>query len=247
MFLTLPAAYRDQLDAVQKIRGQHEALSLDLARAEFAITAAIVRSLFGTLAARLLVDFREDVHGNHTIEALVLLDDSANPLWFNSESRYDCWDYPGADAVSDDRGRPLVTLDGPVVDKITGHLEDGYEAYGGVSGPLDATSDKYFPDAENLLVLDIAAALDQPATTATDPPAADSAHPVTVSVARTDTPTFQLTAIGRTPEQAREALIAAWRKHAAATGEDPDYVSWDYLRVITGPIGAAFRDDDPMT
>lgn len=67
-----------------------------------------------------------------------------------------------------------------------------------------------------------------------------------VSIATTDTSHFSWTAIGATPDEAREALLDGWRAHAEEYGCDPEYVTADSINVITGPVGQAWRDQSPL-
>ncbi len=69
----------------------------------------------------------------------------------------------------------------------------------------------------------------------------------TISVATASTRHWDFMAIGVDEQDARAALMHAWRLHAADTGADPDHLSevGGDINVVTAPIGQAFRDGSP--
>ncbi len=66
----------------------------------------------------------------------------------------------------------------------------------------------------------------------------------TISIATARAGHFEFLATGATPSGAVDALMAAWNTHAARTGADPQYLRRGNARVVTGPVGAAFRVPD---
>lgn len=158
MILHMPATDPAETAALEATRDAYTTAGRDLGNAELAAAARLVRKLMGEHSAELLVS-RDARDGAADITLLVLLDTNRNPLWFNTESRYDCWDYPGAAAISDDHGRPVTDMERDVVYTIEHHLEDAYAAFPGTSGALaeDPLSQRF--NEKVLLVLDIDDAL----------------------------------------------------------------------------------------
>lgn len=68
----------------------------------------------------------------------------------------------------------------------------------------------------------------------------------TVFVATVATSHFDFMAVGASRAEAIEALLDAWREHAALTGADPEYVTEEDVNVVHGPWGQAFRDGSPF-
>lgn len=162
MILALPPHDLPDVNALSVARADYARAGEALRRAELTMAARTVRKLW-TRAARVLVDKDVNDREETDISLLVILDPDGELLWFNQNSRrVDCFDYPGAEVMSDDRGRPSVDLDEEVVKEIEEHLVAAYDAAGGASGALAPTSDDYFSSDRNLLALDIAAALTEP-------------------------------------------------------------------------------------
>jgi len=75
-------------------------------------------------------------------------------------------------------------------------------------------------------------------------PAAPGGSPP-IALAEINTGNFTFHAFGATPEQARDALTAAWFQHVADTGAERDGFPHEDINVITGGYGHTFRDGSP--
>lgn len=147
---TLPAPDADADNYRKELRDKALAAENDLADAEFAAAARIIRALWGEQAAELLAG-RDDNSG--TMTPLVLLDHEGKTLWFNCHDRHDLWVYPGAEDISDGNGRPLDDMNDEVRTTIGGHIEAGYETVGGVHGAFDQAYDEWFDDDPTYLLV----------------------------------------------------------------------------------------------
>jgi hypothetical protein len=149
------AARRDELEK------QRDAIAAELAHVELRLAADIVRHVFGTAAVWLKVDKDEHEQYGTAITLLVVLDADTQPLWFNSDGgRHDSNEYPGAHTIADDHGRPTREMDTETQAALVGHLTAAYDAAGGPSGALFATSDDFYGYELNVLCLSIPAAFD---------------------------------------------------------------------------------------
>ncbi len=144
-----------------ELEKQRDAISAELAHVELRLAAGIVRHIFGTAAVWLKVDKDEhDVYGT-AITPLVVLDADHKPLWFNSDGNaYDSNEYPGAQEVADDHGRPIREMDTDAQTALVGHLTAAYDATGGPTGAWFPTSDEFYGFDRNVLCLSIPAAFD---------------------------------------------------------------------------------------
>lgn len=144
---------------VDQAKATYEQAAIQYRDAELHAAAQIIRALHGTSAARLIIE-QDDTATN----LMVLLDLAGDVLWFNSDQAYD---YPGAEKISDDRGRPLVEMDQDVIFVIEQRLINAYDANNAIGGALEMSDDEFF-DPSSRLYLDIYAALgeDEP-----EPPA----------------------------------------------------------------------------
>jgi len=160
MILYLPSpdpAFEQHLAAARQL---HADAQLVLARAEQAAAARIAQAAFGSAAAALVFDRDVDSDG-HFIAATLLLvrSDAGGLLWFNEDYAYD---YPGAEDISDDRGRPKVQIDHLVQHTIETHLANAYDAADDVIEAMDNEHDdllRVSAPQKNLLRLDVTAAL----------------------------------------------------------------------------------------
>lgn len=161
MILQLPTLSQEISNRLHKVRREAAEINAALADAEFAGAADIARQVWGADAVAILLDLNTSVDGTHAADVLIVLDHNGEPLWFNANSYYEASNYPGAKAISDDRGCPVDDVKYAVTGEIAGHVEAGYEAFDGVHGALDVSYDKHFdPDTGiNLLVLNIGEAL----------------------------------------------------------------------------------------
>ncbi|MGK5677626.1 hypothetical protein [Actinoplanes sp. URMC 104] len=163
MYVNLPPADPARAARIADIRARHQQLTDALVAEECAAAAHIVRRVTSTDASKLFVE-RYDDSGEINWESLVVVSRDGEALWFNEHAtRVDCWDYPGAEAISDDRGRPYLNLDHQIMNTVLQHLDNAYDAAGGVRGPLDIGYDEHLDGADQLLVLDLEAALAPPA------------------------------------------------------------------------------------
>lgn len=156
MILQLPAYDLAIVNARSVAAAEHTRTGEALGRAEMAAAAHLIRKLWGD-AARLLVAKDVDDDDHTDVDALVLFDQDGALLWFDWTT--EAFDYPGAQALSDDRGRPLTQMSHQLVAVIEAHLQDAYDAMQGVDGALGVADDDHFSPDKNVLVLDISAAL----------------------------------------------------------------------------------------
>lgn len=156
--LKLPTTDASTLAALHQLRGETAQMERQLAEAEAAAAARILRQLWDD-AAELLTIREVSDSGASTMIPVVLLDQDGLPLWFNCRERNDLWTYPGADLISDGRGRPVYDLHIDVTYTLAEHLERAYDAVGGIHGALDGADDDFFGIDHQMLVLDIAEAL----------------------------------------------------------------------------------------
>jgi hypothetical protein len=170
MLLTLPEPDPAHTAELTDARHAHSHTGVTLGRREAAAAARILRSLMGEQAARLLAFCDADELGTLTFTVLVVFGRDRELMWFNDyTNRYrECCDYPGASAVSDEDGDPLVRLDQAVVNAVEEHLERAYTAFDTPQPELHATNDDYFADDDWKLVEFI---LDEALAPATAPPA----------------------------------------------------------------------------
>lgn len=63
-----------------------------------------------------------------------------------------------------------------------------------------------------------------------------------VHFAEADTPSFTFTAVGRSEDEARDAVLNAWTLHASETGADRDYLDADSIVVRELTFGLGYRD-----
>ncbi len=125
--------------------------------AELALLSRTLRKMWGTLGKVIFnKDFDDD--GNTDITLLLLISTEGELIWFNSEHAYD---YPGAEAISDDRGRPYVELEQEAVNQIEESLQAAYDASDDLPYAVDTHWIEEGLDGEltNLLVLDVDKAL----------------------------------------------------------------------------------------
>lgn len=160
--LSLPPTDETVNARLNALRQRQQAISAELAHAELACAAHILVALFGAHAAQLLVAKDENLSGDTTIVPMVLFDDDDELIWFNpSDYQYNSRDYPGAEDIQTEQGRPVHDVDDQVPGAIAAHLEAAYDAFGGCIGALDVDSDDHLgTDDVNVLVLHIPAALE---------------------------------------------------------------------------------------
>ncbi len=143
---------------LNQLREQAATIGKQLAHAEYGAAARLLwQALPG--AARLLYA-HEDRDGSHNMVPLVLLAADDTVMWFNDKTTvYDCINYPGAKAIAAGY-RCRVRLNWVTVGSVAGHLELGYDAVGGMYGPVDTADPGFFGyDRGQPLELDITAAL----------------------------------------------------------------------------------------
>jgi hypothetical protein len=68
-----------------------------------------------------------------------------------------------------------------------------------------------------------------------------------ICVATTSTSHYDWHGIGRTRDEAKDALLRAWYVHCAAIGADPAYLDRESINVIEGTFGTGFHDFAPVT
>lgn len=157
MILGAPAADPDVIANRDQLLKRHTEIRAELAHVELRLAADIIRHLFGTAAVWLLADHDSD---GTDITPLVVLDGDGKPLWFNSSGgRHDGNDYPGAQDIADDHGRPLREMDQAAQTALIGHLAAAYDA-DGVSGAWFAGADDFYGSDFNILTLSVPAAFE---------------------------------------------------------------------------------------
>lgn len=161
MIHKMPPYELTTVNRISVARATHTRAGWALADAELFASAEIIRKIWGT-AARLLVSKDDDGSGETDVTMMVLFDSEGAVLWFNPE---EACEYPGTDAISNDRGRPRDDLDSEVIYEIEEHLENAYDATGGTFGALDPVQDDVNFPGWNMLELNIEHALE-----VTDPP-----------------------------------------------------------------------------
>jgi hypothetical protein len=189
MLLMLPASNPAHTADLTDARHTFERAGLALGNQELAAAGRILLGLRGENAARLLSVMDTDDDGNPAFTALLLFGRDGILTWFNHYTvRYDCWDYPGADALSDDRDRPLIDFDESVLHVVELHLEYAYTAFGGLNGALDTTTDAFFTAETNLMEFSVDEALTAvtPRPTDADPHVRLPARPGVVHACRLD-------------------------------------------------------------
>lgn len=157
--ITMPAPDLNADAHRAELRRDAARISALLAHAELRAAARILRHGFG-VASKLLLE--KDVYDDDStkIEPLVLIDRDGELTWYNNaDNARDAYDYPGAESLSDSRGRPYNDFDDDTLKTLIEHLTEGYDAAGGCSGALNPDGDDFFGTDINLLVLDIDAAL----------------------------------------------------------------------------------------
>lgn len=160
MLLTLPPAVTEPTNDLLNLRAEHELLGARLANAEYAAAAHVATSVWGD-AARLAVHIDLNDDGDTSCEILLVFGSDGELLWFNTDSNYhDCRYYPGADAISDDRGNAADSVARDVLSTLQDHLERGYLAAGEkATGALLDSEDDFFGPGEGAFELVIAAAI----------------------------------------------------------------------------------------
>lgn len=160
MMLGLPAPDHTVESRLTAARHAHNHAVTQLARHEQYAAARIARHVFGSAAARLVLDRDVDMDGDTSMTLLVVLDADGKPIWFHEEQAAE---YPGYEEVADDHGRPTRVVDSGVCYTIENHLEAAYDAAGGVTLALDACHDEHLSvDGRYVIELDIAEALTDP-------------------------------------------------------------------------------------
>jgi hypothetical protein len=146
---------------LQDARDAFETASQNLAEAEQAEAARLIRVLGTGATTALFCRYFHDSDDSYDFDLLVVLDAAGEPLWFNSRTyRYDCTTYPGAEVISDDHARPVTEIDEDVQYKVEDHIERAYDAADGTYAALDGAADAHFDSTLHLLSLDITAALE---------------------------------------------------------------------------------------
>lgn len=146
MIVGLPAPDTTADQLLDCTRKEADRVGKKLAVAELAAANRIVLGVWGLTARSVIFELRDDAFvGAPDVEILVVLDGDDELLWFNHEStRHDCWGYPGAEDISDDKGRPNVGVDQQVIDEIREHLCAAYVAAEGLTHGLETSDNEYF-------------------------------------------------------------------------------------------------------
>lgn len=149
MIMQLPPHDPADVAARDEAAATHERTGQALGRTELRLAARILRNLWGSTAARLVIREDVDEHEDTDIDALLLFDTNGELLWYSDNYASD---YPGATDLDRTMSREAVGM-------IEGHLHSAYDAMNGSGQGLSVTEDDHFGFGWNLLELDIDAAL----------------------------------------------------------------------------------------